>query len=91
MLVRVEFYGIPRQRAGVSHTDLQIPLALVTLRDVLLELARRFPKLADDCFEDERLKTEYIANRNGDQFMSANDGPLCDGDSLLILSADAGG
>lgn len=63
----------------------------IRLGDVLLQLAQRYPKLADDCFDGERLQSNMTANINGHRFVTDADTQLNPGDSLLIMSADAGG
>lgn len=85
--VRVELFGIPRRRAGVACADAQG----TRLGEVLADLACRFPNLQNACILSGRLLPGYIANLNGDRFVSDPDTPLHPGDSLLILSADAGG
>jgi len=44
-----------------------------------------------DADEADRLRPSFVANLNGDQFVSDPLTRLNDGDSVLILSADAGG
>jgi len=87
MPVRIELYGIPRQRAGVDGLDVEAE----NLGTALEMLAAAVPDFARSCLEQGRLKTGYIANLNGHSFTSDPRTPLADGDSLLILSADAGG
>lgn len=86
-MIQIEFFGIPRQRAGTAVTMAQG----ATLREVLTDLAIRFPRLAEACLQEDRLKPGYIANLNGDRFIADPETPLSAGDALLILSADAGG
>ena len=94
MPVTIEFFGIPRQRAGTPRTT----VASGSLADVLHELAARFPEFADDCLavtQQEasaiRLRPLYVANLGGDRFVTDPATSLSDGDCLMILSADAGG
>ena len=87
MNVRVEFYGIPRERAGVDA--LEVPAD--NLEAALSEVAARLPRLAETCLRDGRLRDGYLANINGEQFTRDPATPLCPGDTVLILSADAGG
>jgi molybdopterin converting factor small subunit len=88
MSVRFEFFGIPRERAGVTAIDLRDPR---TLGEALCMLSQRLPALADTCFHDSKLKPGYLANVNGERFTTDPDAPLRPGDAVLILSADAGG
>lgn len=87
MSIRVELFGIPRHRAGVGATT----AAGSRLDEVLADLSRRFPKLAEACLNVGRLRPGYLANVNGDRFVNDPATPLRPGDCLLILSADAGG
>ncbi len=87
MTVHVEFFGIPRLRAGIAATQCQG----TSLGEVLQELAERFPGLANDCFQGNRLRDAFAANLNGNRFVSDPATPLTRQDHLLIMSADAGG
>ncbi len=91
MSIRVEFYGIPRQRTGVAATVVDVATQPAALQDVIRQLSARFPQLADTCFEQDRLRAGYTANLNGERFLADSASPLPDGSCLLILSSDAGG
>jgi molybdopterin converting factor small subunit len=84
--MRVELLGMPRERAGVAEVELQAD----TLGQLLLALAARFPSLGE-LITTDRLPSSVVANLNGDRFVSDPRTPLEDADSVLILSADAGG
>lgn len=87
MQVKVELFGIPRARAGVSQT-----VAVgSTLGDVFLDLARRFPTLGEACIEGRTLKAGYMANLRGERFVRDPATELNDDDAVLLLSLDAGG
>lgn len=85
--ITVEFFGIPRQRAGIEAVCAQA----APLGQVLAELQSRFSRFAETCLADGRLKPGYLANLNGERFVTDPATPLAPGDELLILSADAGG
>jgi molybdopterin converting factor small subunit len=85
--IRVEFFGIPRERAGVAAFDLEAD----TLAEAIRKTAAQFPQLAECCFHGDSLKFGYLANINGRKFISDPATRLHPGDALLILSADAGG
>lgn len=85
-LMRVEFLGIPRERAGVAELELDAE----TLGQLLAALERRFPALKE-VVEAGRLRSSFAANLNGDQFVTDPLTRLTAGDCVLILSADAGG
>lgn len=93
MRITVEFFGIPRQRAGLALLELPLPGCedTATLGEILKALAERLPDFARDCVTDNRLKPGYIANINGQQFLADPKAPIADGETLLILSADVGG
>ena len=91
MNIRVELYGIARQRAGTDQVVVKTPLEPARLGDVIGELAARFPRLAEGCFDGDRLRAGYVASVDGDRFVTDPDTPLRSGEALLILSADAGG
>jgi sulfur-carrier protein len=84
--MRVELLGVPRERAGVAEVELQAE----TLGQLLVALEHRFPSLGELITVD-RLQPFVVANLNGDRFVSDPRTPLREGDSVLILSADAGG
>jgi molybdopterin converting factor small subunit len=84
--VRVEFFGIPRERAGVMELELQAD----TLGQLLTTLAIRFPSLGE-LVQADRLRSPFLANLNGARFVSDPGTQLTETDCVLILSADAGG
>jgi molybdopterin converting factor small subunit len=84
--MRVEFFGISRERSGVHELHVQAG----TLGELLATLASRYPALAE-LMADNRLHPALAANLNGDRFVRDPHTPLKDHDCLLILSADAGG
>lgn len=84
--MRVEFLGIPRERAGVAELELDAD----TLGDLLTTLERRFPAFGD-VISAGCLCSSFVANLNGDKFISDPRTRLSSRDCVLILSADAGG
>lgn len=91
MAIRVEFFGIARQRAGVSELSLDLCRDSAPLADVLSEVAARVRRFADEFVVDGRLHGSLTANLDGDRFIQDPATVIRDGQSLLILSADAGG
>ena len=63
--MRVELLGLPRERAGVAELELQAD----TLGQLLVALAVRFPSLGELITAD-RLQPSFVANLNGDRFVS---------------------
>jgi molybdopterin converting factor small subunit len=84
--MHVEFFGVPRERAGIAEIDVEAD----TLGRLLATLATRMPGLAELIAVD-RLHPSLAASLNGDRFISDPKTPLSDEDCVLILSADAGG
>lgn len=84
--MRVEFLGVPRERAGVAEIEVQAD----TLGQLLAALVIRFPSLSDLIAADQ-LRPSIVANLNGDQFVRDPRTQLVENDCILILSADAGG
>lgn len=90
MEISVEFFGIPRQRAGQPDTTLLLT-APVTLGTLLEELARRFPGLDGECIEQGVLRPGCLASLDGDRFVRDPAEVIVEGTSVLILSAEVGG
>jgi molybdopterin converting factor small subunit len=84
--MHVEFFGVSRQRAGISELEVNAD----TLGQLLGTLAAQIPSLGELIAVD-RLNSAFVANLNGDQFVSDPGTPLGAHDCVLILSADAGG
>jgi molybdopterin converting factor small subunit len=84
--MRVELLGLPRERAGVAELELEAD----TLGQLLAALAIRFPSF-NELISVDRLRPSFTANLNGDRFISDPATRLTESDSVLILSADAGG
>ena len=89
--IRVEFFGIPRSRAQVPHVDVSVHGESVRLGELFEQLAEQFPQLAAACFEGTTLRSTFAANIDGQAFVSDPHYALRAGQSLLLMSADAGG
>jgi molybdopterin converting factor small subunit len=85
-MVTVEFFGIPRQRAG--RAELQV--AAGTVADLLAAVVRACPGL-EGLVREGRLSPHYLLSLDGREFVSDPGAVLRPGDRLLLLSADAGG
>jgi molybdopterin converting factor small subunit len=88
--MHVEFFGVPRERAGMSELEVHAD----TLGQLLGTLADRIPslhKLIGRSGSDVRLHASFVASLNGDRFVSDPETRLGENDCVLILSADAGG
>ncbi len=89
--IQVEFFGIPRERAGVALAKVQVPGQPPKLRDLLAVLAEQFPGFGATCVAGEQLREEYLFVVQGRRFSRDADVVLEAYESVLILSADAGG
>ena len=87
MQVPVELFGIPRARAGLAQTS----AVGSNLGDVLADLARKYPPLAEICIDGRSLRPGFIVNLSAERFVSSPETPLSEGDTVLLLSLDAGG
>jgi molybdopterin converting factor small subunit len=85
--VTVEFFGIPRQRAG--QAELAVPSG--TIAEALLAVEKACPGLAGLIQLDGKLTPYYSLSVNGRRFTTGLQQRLAPGDRLLLLSADAGG
>ena len=85
--MRVEFFGIPRARVGVAELELEAE----TLGQLLATLEERFPSLGQLVQLSGHLRSPFLANINGERFISDPETKLTQADSVLILSAEAGG
>jgi molybdopterin converting factor small subunit len=88
--MHVEFFGVPRARAGLSGLELNAE----TLGELLTMLAAQIPSFGKFIGTDEQgshLHPAFVANLNGDRFVRDPRTPLAENDCLMILSADAGG
>ena len=93
MPITVEFFGIPRARVGVSQTYVCDDDDVAPLGRVIAEVSKKFPDFAETCTHDGHLLRDgYIANIDGTRFVRGDENELVtSGQSVLILSADAGG
>jgi molybdopterin converting factor small subunit len=88
--MHVEFFGVPRVRAGRSRLEMNAE----TLGQLLTALATQIPSFGNFISTDGRgphLHSAFVANLNGDRFVSDPRTPLAENDCLVILSSDAGG
>src|SRR3954452_13768236 len=84
--VTVEFFGIPRQRAGRA----ELLVAAGTVAEVLGAVETACPGL-DGLRVNNRLSPHYLLSIDGQRFVDGLDMPLVAGQNVLLLSADAGG
>jgi len=86
-MIAIEFYGVPRLRAGTGLLHLEAS----TVGQALRELGRVCRALESSVLRPELLHAVYKLSLNGERFVSDPETPLTDGDVLLFLSADVGG
>jgi molybdopterin converting factor small subunit len=85
--VTVEFFGVPRQRAGRS----ELAVVAGSVAELLAEVERACPQFAGLLFADGRLSSHYLLSLDGKQFVNDLRQELQPGSRVLLLSADAGG
>ena len=85
--VTVEFFGVPRQRAGRA----QLVVSAGTIIETLKQVGQACPALNDLVQAGGKLAPHYALSLNGQKFLRDLDQLLTPGDRLLLLSADAGG
>ena len=92
--VKVELFGIARMKAGVNAVTLSLDTA-ATVADLARELIHACPALVSAVLlADGAIADGYVLNRNGLAFLPAEPDALlqlADGDTLLLLSNQAGG
>lgn len=91
MAIVVEFFGVPRARAGVQQTQVLAGCDSAMLSEILVEVAKQYPNFGKSCVHQGRLLDGFVASVDGDQFVRDEETRVESGQSLLILSADAGG
>ena len=91
MAIVVEFFGIPRVRAGIERVEVLHGRKSATLSEILTEVAERFPEFAENCMTDRRLRNGFIASIDGQCFVQDDNTVVGRQQSVLILSTDAGG
>ena len=84
--MHVEFFGIPRERAGLAELEIDAG----TVGELLDALVGRFPGLSELMSRDG-LDASVAINLNGDVFVRDLATQLAAHDRVLLLSADAGG
>ncbi len=89
--INVEFYGIPRKRAGVEQAAIELHSEQVSLKEIFHELAVQFPNFGKECMNGNSLGAGLTANLNGERFVVDPTTVIDDGSTVLIMSSDAGG
>lgn len=85
--VTVEFFGIPRQRAGRARMS----ISANTIAELLCALEKSCPGLEDLRQADGQLASHYLLSLDGQRFLGDLQQELQPGDKVLLLSADVGG
>jgi hypothetical protein len=85
--VIVEFFGVPRWRAGRA----ELRVAAGTGAEVLARVEHACPGLAGLVRADGRLAPQYLLSLDGHRFVNDLGAAVRAGTRLLLLSADAGG
>ena len=90
--VLVELFGTPRLRAGKREVALELQ-AEASRRDVIAALAEACPELVGRAIREDLsdLDEGFVFNQGGRTFLSGDRFTFQAGDSLLLLSSQAGG
>ncbi len=90
--IRVELFGTPRLRSDRREVALTLPPG-AGRNQLVRALARACPALVGCGLRQDLADLEegYVFNRNGVAFLGEGDFSLQDGDSLLLISNQAGG
>lgn len=86
-MITIEFFGVPRLRAGRRSVSVDAS----TLAAALGELRRVCPALGGSVVVGERIHPAYRLCLNDREFVADPQTQLADGDVLLLLAADVGG
>jgi len=78
---------VARSRTNVAAVTLDVD----NLREVVSQLQKQFPSLADVCIENGELASGWLLNLNGASFTRDLSTVLNAGDCVLLIPADAGG
>jgi molybdopterin converting factor small subunit len=87
MNIVVEFFGVPRARAG--RNELELPTG--TVAEILTRIEAACPGLKGLRMADGCLAPHYLLSLDGRTFLTDPSQSLTPGDRVLLLSADAGG
>jgi len=92
MKLTVEFLGVSRRLAQTPECQTEVP-DRATFRDVLREIATRFPALQGAVIDPttHALLPEFMLNIGGRQAVTDLDAPAQDGQRLLLMFLEAGG
>jgi len=90
--VKVELFGTPRIHCGTTAVELSVPYP-ANRNSLVAALAEHCPSLVGSGLKEDLtgLDDGYVFNLNGLAFLGDADFILADGDSLLLLSSQAGG
>jgi molybdopterin converting factor small subunit len=86
-VIRVEFYEGARTLAGVDAIEVEA----ATLGEALRAVVAAHPALADRVIDGDRPAAHWRASLRGDLFVDEPATALEDGDTILLVSALAGG
>ncbi len=90
--VKVELFGTPRIHSGRTAVELAVPHP-ANRGKLVAALAEQCPALLGHGLKEDLTDLEdgYVFNLNGLNFLGDGDFSLANGDSLLLISSQAGG
>ena len=86
-MIKVELFEMARRIAGVAEIEVEG----ATLRDVLAAVRAAYPALDPDVIRGDILAPHWRAGLNGRDWIDDPDQVLSEGDTVLLISALAGG
>ncbi len=86
-MVQVQFLGMPKVHAGCDSLCIEAE----TLGDAIDALAELVPGFVERCCDGRTLRTGFLAAIDCRNFTTDPSFPLTPGQTVQILSADAGG
>lgn len=86
-MITIELFGVARLRAGRDVVTVEA----ASLGEAIVALAAECPALDPSVVQEGRLSPHHLIARNGLQITSDPALPLDPGDTLVLISADAGG
>lgn len=91
MAIRVEFFGMARRVAGLAEVAVEPAESAASLRQVLEQVEAAVPAARGHLIVGGGLSPSLTANVEGRHFTRDLQARVSDGQTLLLLSADAGG
>lgn len=86
-MITIELFGVPRMRAERDSVVVDAD----SLGEAFRALGLACPALDPTVIHEGRLRSHYLVAVNGLQLTADPATPLCEGDVVVLVSAEAGG